>query len=246
MARGFRRQGEEYVATLDKAEARLVANLAADVLEMLDSRVDEQTSPDDAGLGPVGGVGSAGLAGGDDGAAGGSADGAAGEATDDAAAVSAPAEDRWWEALGLSNADLMPGAEAGERRRARPEDPALARLLPDLIAGSDATEGEAERLRALTEPVVVAGKRAALEEAVQLLTARPLKVPVDSASLFASALNDIRLVLAQRLGIETAQDAERIHAAEESEDEMDRYLALLYGFVSWLQESLMTALLKRR
>lgn len=238
MARGFRRQGEEYVATLDKAEARLVANLAADVLEMLDSRVDEQTPPDDAGLGPVGGAGSAGFAGGDDGAAGGS--------VREAAAGAAPAEDRWWEALGLSNADLMPGAEAGERRRARPEDPALARLLPDLIAGSDATEGEAERLRALTEPVVVAGKRAALEEAVQLLTTRPLKVPVDSASRFASALNDIRLVLAQRLGIETAQDAERIHAAEESEDEMDRYLALLYGFVSWLQESLMTALLKRR
>ncbi|RKW71880.1 DUF2017 family protein [Galactobacter caseinivorans] len=240
MARGFKRQGAEYVATLDKAEARLVANLAADVLEMLDSRVQEQELPDDASVGLAGHAGSA------------HAEidtGAAAPADEDAADSSAaePAgEDRWWEALGLSNADLMPGASGGERRRARPEDPALARLLPDLIAASDATEGEAERLRALTEPVVVEGKREALAEAVRLLTAHPLKVPADSAPRFASALNDIRLVLAERLGIETAEDAERIHGAEDSEDEMDRYLALLYGFVSWLQESLMTALLKRR
>lgn len=233
MARGFKRHGGEYVATLEKAESRLVANLAADVLEMLDSRVDKTSVPDGAVDALVGGDRQG-------------EDSAAGSEQSQGIVDEAPVEQPWWEALGLSNADLMPDAEPGEPRRARPEDPALARLLPDLIAPADATEGEAERLRALTEPVVVTGKREGLLEAVELLKARPLKVPVDSAPRFAAALNDIRLVLAERLGIETASDAERIHAAEDSEDDMDRYLALLYGFVSWLQESLMTALLKRR
>lgn len=228
MARGFRRQGTDFVATLDKAESRLVAGLARDVLEMLDTRVDEPadadvTVNDDAATAPVSGA-----VGGDD-------------PTHDGAD-----EDRWWEALGLSNADLMPSADESTRRRTRPEDPALARLLPDLVADSDATQGEAERLRALTEPVIVEGKREALAEAVGLLTQHPLRVPDDAAPRFASALNDIRLVLAQRLGIESEEDARRVHEAEDGDDEVERYMALLYGFVSWLQESLMTALLKRR
>ena len=64
------------------------------------------------------------------------------------------------------------------------------------------------------------------------------------------AINDIRLVLAQRLGIESAQDAEHVHAVafqEAPEEETDREqwyrgTALVYDMVTWWQESLVSAL----
>ncbi|OLO67410.1 DUF2017 family protein [Actinomyces oris] len=64
------------------------------------------------------------------------------------------------------------------------------------------------------------------------------------------ASNDIRLVLAQRLGIESAQDAERVHATafqeapeeETSREQWYRGTALVYDMVTWWQESLVSAL----
>ena len=64
------------------------------------------------------------------------------------------------------------------------------------------------------------------------------------------ATNDIRLVLAQRLGIESAQDAERVHTAafqelpeeETSREQWYRGTALVYDMVTWWQESLVSAL----
>lgn len=67
------------------------------------------------------------------------------------------------------------------------------------------------------------------------------------------ALNDLRLVLAERLGIETAEDAEDVHAmawddaAGQAEGETARWrrgIALSFAMVSWWQESLVTALLR--
>ena len=64
------------------------------------------------------------------------------------------------------------------------------------------------------------------------------------------ATNDIRLVLAQRLGIESAQDAERVHTAafqelpeeETSREQWYRGTALVYDMITWWQESLVSAL----
>ena len=64
------------------------------------------------------------------------------------------------------------------------------------------------------------------------------------------AINDVRLVLAQRLGIESAQDAGRVHdvssqEAPESEtphEQWYRGTALVYDMVTWWQESLVSAL----
>ena len=64
------------------------------------------------------------------------------------------------------------------------------------------------------------------------------------------ATNDIRLVLAQRLGIESAQDAEPVHAAafqeapeeETSREQWYRGTALVYDMITWWQESLVSAL----
>ena len=64
------------------------------------------------------------------------------------------------------------------------------------------------------------------------------------------ASNDIRLVLAQRLGIESAQDAEHVHSVafqeapeeETSREQWYRGTALVYDMVTWWQESLVSAL----
>ena len=64
------------------------------------------------------------------------------------------------------------------------------------------------------------------------------------------ASNDIRLVLAQRLGIESAQDAEHVHSVafqeapeeETSREQWYRGTALVYDMITWWQESLISAL----
>ena len=75
-------------------------------------------------------------------------------------------------------------------------------------------------------------------------------VPLGQEADWLGAINDIRLVLAQRLGIESAQDAGRIHdvafqEAPESEtphEQWYRGTALVYDMVTWWQESLVSAL----
>ena len=75
-------------------------------------------------------------------------------------------------------------------------------------------------------------------------------VPIGQEAEWLGAINDIRLVLAQRLGIESAQDARRVHdvasqEASESEtahEQWYRGTALVYDMVTWWQESLVSAL----
>ena len=75
-------------------------------------------------------------------------------------------------------------------------------------------------------------------------------VPIGQEAEWLGAINDIRLVLAQRLGIESAQDAGRVHdvaSQEASESEIAheqwyRGTALVYDMVTWWQESLVSAL----
>jgi len=266
MARGFRHLGSGYVAELDPAEARLVITLARDVLQMLSNRdgapLIEVPQPRGGRFEKLADWGI-------------EADGAPGRhratrrerrrrhgslavpdavseperessgAAEDLPGEPEPAEDRWWEALGLVDPTEETQADEPAPRRRAPQDPALARLLPDLIADADAEDGEAERLRALTEDGIVASKRSGLEEAVRLLAVDPLRIPEAEAPRFGAALNDIRLVLAERLGIHTEEDARRV-TEDGDTDEVSHFMAVLYSFVSWLQESLMTALLKRR
>ena len=67
----------------------------------------------------------------------------------------------------------------------------------------------------------------------------------DQSQVLARALNDVRLVLADRLEIKTDEDAARLHGIADLEDaeDLESYLALVYNFVTWVQEGLMQALL---
>lgn len=133
--------------------------------------------------------------------------------------------------------------EPDEASSHAPLDPALARLLP--TASED--DGVAGEVRRLTEDSIRSAKGERLQRVWWDLQTREdeIRVPDDRAMVWAGALTDVRLVLAQRLGVEDADAAERLtQVAASSEDEVSRALASLYLALSWLQESLVEAMLQ--
>ncbi|MDQ0374124.1 DUF2017 domain-containing protein [Cellulomonas humilata] len=141
-----------------------------------------------------------------------------------------------------------------------PSDPAVRRLLPD--ASRDDPQ-VAEEFRRLTEDDLRAGKIARLTSLWDALTtptegwrADAFVVAPQDAKDVAAAITDLRLVLAERLGIRTDEQAERLYDAlvdspqaelEGVDEVLDpaarRYLVAVYGALSWLQESLVDLLL---
>jgi len=121
---------------------------------------------------------------------------------------------------------------------AAPEDPALARLLPDAYGDDD---DAATEFRRYTEGDLRTGKRA--NAGTVLATLAPLTgrggrlvLDRDEADAWLGCLNDLRLVLGSRLEVteETElaarDDAPRAHALQ------------VYGWLGWLQESLLSCL----
>ncbi|WNB86674.1 DUF2017 family protein [Cellulomonas sp. ATA003] len=155
-----------------------------------------------------------------------------------------------------------------------PDDPAVRRLLPDASRDDDAVAAE---FRRLTEADLRATKVARLRDLWLALTrdAEPvpgvgvdddvdLPVRREDAPAVAAALTDLRLVLADRLGLESEEDADALYtsleeqaAAEEAgwvpdDDRPAReivaaearaHLGAVYAALSWLQETLMAVLL---
>jgi len=149
-----------------------------------------------------------------------------------------------------------------------PEDPALARLLPD--AHRDDPEASAE-FRRYTESELRARKRSGLRVALDTLARpSPLRLDDTEAQAWLVALTDVRLVLAERMGLRTDDDhalleqvAARLAEAEDDSDDLvftaadesargataaadaGRRLAMtlaLYDFLAWLQETLVEAM----
>lgn len=125
-----------------------------------------------------------------------------------------------------------------------PEDPAVKRLLPNI--SKDDAEVSLE-FRRLTERSLRETKAGALRAAALGLEARDVMLDATAAAHWATALTDVRLVLAERLGIQTEEDAERVHAVADwsdvGDDDVDAYLALVYNFVTWLQTTLIEAMM---
>ncbi|WP_372594081.1 DUF2017 family protein [Actinotalea sp.] len=131
-----------------------------------------------------------------------------------------------------------------------PQDPALLRLLPDAAAEAEL----AAELRRLTE----ADLRDTTSHQVGLLHAAlvgegpEVLVAGPDARSVAAALTDVRLVLAERLGLRTDADSERLYvlatadAAEEVADEeaTARFLSAVYLVLGELQESLVARLVE--
>ena len=127
-----------------------------------------------------------------------------------------------------------------------PFDPALERLLPTANREDPALAAE---FRRLTEHGLRERKSANLATAIEaLLAADGDKVRLDQtqAQAMVVALTDVRLLLGERLGLRTDDDADalqdRLEAA--SEDDPHLYVAAYYDFMTWLQESLTQALMR--
>ncbi len=130
----------------------------------------------------------------------------------------------------------------------RPRDPALDRIVPS--AHRDDEEIAAE-FRRLTEHGLRGRKAGTLQTAIDALAAaHPPKVTLDAAQAqaLAMALTDVRLVLGERLGLRTDEDAEALHehvvtAGDADTDDPVVALAAYYDFLTWLQESVTLALM---
>ncbi|NHU84572.1 DUF2017 domain-containing protein [Kocuria sp. JC486] len=125
-----------------------------------------------------------------------------------------------------------------------PQDPALRRLLPE---GSTDPE-RAEEFRRYTDRSLREEKVGALRRAAMAVEHDPVQLEGDGAVDFSRALNDVRLVLATRLHVESSDDARRIEELAASVDVNDvddpeTYMSVVYGFVSWLLNSLVEAML---
>lgn len=132
---------------------------------------------------------------------------------------------------------------------AEPTDPALARLLP--AASED--DGVAGEFRRLTESDLRAAKvdRLRMVWGALLAPGERLEVAPEKAMDWAAALTDVRLVIAERLDIQTDDDAEAVYEAAtrrrrpgEEVDEVRSALASLYMALTWLQESLLSVMLR--
>jgi hypothetical protein len=153
----------------------------------------------------------------------------------DVAEMLAPADD----------ASVDPLAEmVGITEDARtPDDPALARLLPD--ATRDDSETAAE-FRRFTERGIRDRKTQGLHAAAATLDrGQPLALADDEARAWVTALTDIRLVVAERLGLRTDDDTEALHLelAELPDGDPRAWLGAVYDFLTWLQEGLAEVLL---
>jgi hypothetical protein len=125
-------------------------------------------------------------------------------------------------------------------------DPALERLLPNANRQDDEAAAE---FRRLTERTLRERKVAHLSTAIEALsTVEGDRVALDrgQAQALAIGLTDVRLVLGERLGLRTDEDADLLHRlTSESADPDDPrvLLAAYYDFLTWLQESVTIALM---
>lgn len=124
-----------------------------------------------------------------------------------------------------------------------PQDPAVARLLPP---GCRDDEEAAREFRRFTDRGLRERKREALATARAALGRQGALCLSDAeARAWSTALTDVRLVLAERLGVRTDADAEHLHElADGPADDPVAWLAAVYDFLTWLQETLVSVLLE--
>jgi hypothetical protein len=125
----------------------------------------------------------------------------------------------------------------------RSDDPVLARLFPDGYRDDDEAAAE---FRRYTEVGLREAKRANARTVAETLAGGPArKLPLDDAQAQAwlTTLNDLRLAVGTRLGVTDDWDQE---AAALEEDDPRLYAFAVYDHLTFLQESLVQALMAGR
>ncbi len=260
--RAFTRRRGRYVAHMDPTERQILARVVADTAALLGdppgmSREQAPPHATDAET-PEGGEladGPALTSDTDAAAAAGDSEGDS-AAPDDTLAGSGDPGDRS-DPEDLDDADDPDGAdhirahlEQLDQDIPPPTDPALARLLPDASRDDPELAGE---FRRLTEQDLRDEKVQRLHMVWAALQAPGSKLTIDPAQAmdWAAALTDVRLVLSERLGIRTDEDAEDVYALAavtrqgelSTEEELRLAMASVYSAFTWLQESLVQVML---
>ena len=155
-----------------------------------------------------------------------------------------------------------PGERPGRRDPAAPADPDAASaalapfveaLLPDASEDPDTAVEVAAMTRGRLRALKSERARRVMAELIEPTGAHgAVRVSAGTEQDWLGALNDLRLVLAQRLGIDSAEAAEDVHAIareappphESDEFRWRRGAALSYDMLTWWQESLLRVLLR--
>jgi hypothetical protein len=119
-----------------------------------------------------------------------------------------------------------------------PDDPALARLLPDAYSDDPEASGE---FRKYTEQGLRSGKAAAARTVLATLPpdGGRIRLSEPEAQAWLRALNDVRLALGTRLGV--TDDFDEQVAGMGPEDPRAAYVGV-YQWLAFLQETLVQAL----
>jgi hypothetical protein len=141
---------------------------------------------------------------------------------------------------GTPPSEVIPGVRdpfADSEPKTRPDDPALARLLPDAYPDDIEATGE---FRRYSEAEVLAFKRGNLETMLATLGdgAEPIRLGRDQMHSWLYAINDLRLTIGTRLGLEEGYG--ELMAALPPEDPR-LPLFYLYEWLSALQDGLVRA-----
>ncbi|GLY19330.1 DUF2017 domain-containing protein [Kineosporia rhizophila] len=129
---------------------------------------------------------------------------------------------------------------------APPDDPAVARLLPD---GNRDDPEAASEYRRLTEYGLRSRKREGARTAAAALNRpAPVVLTAPEALSLLKAFTDVRLVLGERLELKTDEDAESLHERLWAGEEPESWLATasIYEVLTAWQEHLVTAVSKQR
>lgn len=123
----------------------------------------------------------------------------------------------------------------------KPDDPALARILPDAYADDEEASNEFRRFH---ERDLRRAKVANAEMAMATLARAGDKLVISrpEAQAWAGALNDLRLVLGTRLGVTEDIDWDAIRVSAD-DDEAALHLQV-YDWLTYLQEGLIQALMR--
>lgn len=242
MAQGFRRSRGKFTARLGDDEREILAALFTQTADLLRSAapVNSQSATDDEFERMMR---AAGLVEGTDAQSDSNAQSESdADARGNGAEGDGPAPDATYGAGEDLRGDERPSAGGGLNDEALAADPALGRLLPDAHHGDPVAAAE---FRAWSADGVRRAKMARLEQAAAVM--RPdghqLRLVEDDAVAVLIALTDVRLVLAERMGMRTEEDAEELEERIRSgEATQEAQLILTYDFLTWLQETLAGAL----
>lgn len=186
MARIRRRFGR-ITASLDDTEARLLRTLVAEVAELITRRGAQAQQTPQAPTAPQGQVPDSELT----------------PERDPLADL--VGMDLTWDEAAADLAGEGTGAPSGRDRLQPPEDPALARLFPDAY-GDD--EESAADFRRITESGLREGKLAAARTVLDTLPVDggSIRLDEETAAIWLSALNDVRLAMGTRIGVSDDTD----------------------------------------